>query len=474
VFLPAIDRRPEAIVRPHDVDHVRQVIDVAREGGLELAVRSGGHSPAGHGVSEGGIVLDLARLKALELDPSNRVAWAETGLTAGEFTIAAAEHGLGVSFGDTGSVGIGGLTLGGGVGYLVRKHGLTIDSLLAAEVVTADGRVLRVDDDRHPELFWAIRGGGGNFGVATRLLFRLHEVDSVTGGMLVLPASAESSPSVVQIEDQRGLGSGIVLDSAGDIVTNNHVVSGASSFTVTASNGKRYRATLVGSFPPDDLAVIRVSGARLEPAVFADSSKLEVGDIAIAIGNPLGLRSSVTQGIVSAFRQAVPEGGDVTLPSVIQTSAAINPGNSGGALVDIQGRVIGIPTLAAIDPELGGSAPGIGFAIPSQLVKDIAGQIVAHGKVVNSHRAFLGIRVGDTNGNGVIVGAVTPGGAAARAGMRVGEAILSVDGMPTPNVDALSAVLARLKPGLKVPVVVEHQDGRKTTLHATLGTYPGS
>jgi putative serine protease PepD len=281
------------------------------------------------------------------------------------------------------------------------------------------------------------------------------------------------SPSVVQIEDRRGLGSGIVLDSAGDIVTNNHVVSGASSFTVTASNGRRYRATLVGSFPPDDLAVIRVSGARLEPAVFADSSKLEVGDIAIAIGNPLGLRSSVTQGIVSAFRKAVPEGGDVTLPSVIQTSAAINPGNSGGALVDIQGRVIGIPTLAAIDPELGGSAPGIGFAIPSHLVKDIAGQIVAHGKVVNSHRAFLGIRVGDTNGNGVIVGAVTPGGAAAQAGMRVGDVIVAVDGMPTPSVDALSVVLAQLKPRLTVPVEVEHQDGKKTTLHVTLGMNPG-
>jgi putative serine protease PepD len=191
------------------------------------------------------------------------------------------------------------------------------------------------------------------------------------------------SPSVVQIEDQRGLGSGIVFDSGGDIVTNNHVVSGASSFTVTASNGKRYHATLVGSFPSDDLAVIKVAGAGLEPAVFADSSKLEVGDLAIAIGNPLGLRSSVTEGIVSAFRQAVPEGGDVTLPSVIQTSAEINPGNSGGALVDIQGRVIGIPTLAAIDPELGGSAPGIGFAIPSNVVLDVAGEIVARGRVVN-------------------------------------------------------------------------------------------
>jgi len=186
------------------------------------------------------------------------------------------------------------------------------------------------------------------------------------------------------------------------------------------------------------------------------------------------LRSSVTQGIVSAFRQAVPEGGDVTLPSMIQTSAAINPGNSGGALADIQGRVIGIPTLAATDPELGGSAPGIGFAIPSNLVKDIAGQILAHGKVVDSHRAFLSIRVGNTNGRGVIVGAVTAGGAAARSGMKAGDVIVSVDGIATPDVDALSAVLAELKPGANVPVVVEHQDGKQTTLHVMLGTYPGS
>jgi putative serine protease PepD len=265
------------------------------------------------------------------------------------------------------------------------------------------------------------------------------------------------SPSVVQIEDQRGLGSGVVLDAAGHVVTNNHVVTGASSFTVTTSNGKRYRATLVGAFPPDDLAVIKAQGAHLVPATFADSAKLHVGDLAIAIGNPLGLRSSATQGIVSAFRQAVQEPGGATLPSVIQTSAAINPGNSGGALVDIQGRVIGIPTLAATDPELGGSAPGIGFAIPSNLVKDIAGQILAHGRVVDSHRAFLGIRVGEAAANGVIVVSVTRGGAAANAGIRVGDMILSIKGASTPTVGALAAVLAELKPGEKARVVVRHQ-----------------
>jgi putative serine protease PepD len=282
------------------------------------------------------------------------------------------------------------------------------------------------------------------------------------------------SPSVVQIENSTGLGSGVVFDNAGNIVTNAHVVSTAKTFTVTTSNGKRYSAKLVGSFPPDDLAVVKVSGAALKPAVFADSSKLQVGDIALAIGNPLGLRSSVTEGIVSAIRGAVSEGNGNTLPSVVQTSAAINPGNSGGALVDLNGRVIGVPTLAATDPQLGGSAPGIGFAIPSNLVRDIAGQLVKYGKVVDSHRAYLGIRVGETGGQGVYVGEVTPGGPAAKAGIHSGDVIVSVAGKPTPTTDVLSAVLATLKPGKTVRVVVRHQNGKRTTLEVTLGTYPGS
>jgi FAD/FMN-containing dehydrogenase len=191
VFMPMYDRRPAVIIRPADAGEVAYVVSLARDTGLELAVRSGGHSSAGHGVSEGGIVLDLSLMKGLEIDPQGRTVWAETGLTAGEVTKAAAADGLGVSFGDTASVGIGGLTLGGGVGYAVRKHGLTIDNLLAVEIVTADGRLVRADSAENPDLFWAIRGGGGNFGVATRFQFRLHPVDTVTGGMLILPATAE-------------------------------------------------------------------------------------------------------------------------------------------------------------------------------------------------------------------------------------------------------------------------------------------
>jgi FAD/FMN-containing dehydrogenase len=197
VFYRSVDRRPRVIVRPTDAAGVSRVVSLARETGSELAVRSGGHSLAGHSVSEGGIVLDLSDLKALEIDVQGRTAWAQTGLTAAEYTAAAAEHGLATGFGDTGSVGIGGLTLGGGVGFLVRKHGLTIDNLLAAELVTADGELLPVDAESHPDLFWAIRGGGGNFGVATRLQFGLHDVDTIVGGMLILPATPETIASFV-------------------------------------------------------------------------------------------------------------------------------------------------------------------------------------------------------------------------------------------------------------------------------------
>ncbi len=190
VFYGGIDRHPAIIVRAAHAGDVSRIVSLANETGLELAVRSGGHSTAGHSVTEGGIVLDLRDMRALDIDVETRTAWAETGLTAGAYTTAAAAHGLATGFGDTGSVGIGGLTLGGGIGFLVRKYGLTIDDLLAADVVTADGQLLHADAETHPDLFWAIRGGGGNFGVATRFRFRLHEVDTVVGGLLFLPATA--------------------------------------------------------------------------------------------------------------------------------------------------------------------------------------------------------------------------------------------------------------------------------------------
>jgi S1-C subfamily serine protease len=181
------------------------------------------------------------------------------------------------------------------------------------------------------------------------------------------------SPSVVQIRTPQDLGSGVVFDARGDVVTNAHVVEHATRLVVTLASGHSHPAKVVGRDAANDLAVIRIATARPRPATFADSSQVAVGDIVLALGNPLGLRSSVTEGIVSAVGRSVPEGDGVTLASVIQTSAAINPGNSGGALVDLSGRVIGIPTLAALDPQMGSSvAPGIGFAIAANTVRRAA------------------------------------------------------------------------------------------------------
>jgi FAD/FMN-containing dehydrogenase len=195
----APDARPVAIVRAQDTADVVHAVAAARESGLELAVRSGGHSAAGHSTTDGGILLDLGEMKQLEVDLEGRTARVQPGLTAGEYNETVGRHGLATGFGDTGSVGIGGITVGGGMGLLTRRYGLTIDSLLSAEIVTADGSVLETDADHHPDLFWAVRGGGGNLGVVTRLTFRLHPVDEVLGGMLVLPATAEVIEGFVRL-----------------------------------------------------------------------------------------------------------------------------------------------------------------------------------------------------------------------------------------------------------------------------------
>jgi len=256
----------------------------------------------------------------------------------------------------------------------------------------------------------------------------------------------QTLPSVVEIRTPSGLGSGVVFDDQGDVVTNAHVVADATSFQVVlAGNNQQLPARLVGTYPPDDLAVIKLTGGRnLHPARFGDSATVAVGDIVLAMGSPLGLSSSVTNGIVSAVGRTVSEPASASspgavLPQAIQTSAPINPGNSGGALVDISGQVIGLPTLAAVDPQVGqggSAAPGIGFAVPSNIVRDIAGQLIANGgQVTNSHRAALGI---------------------------------SVAGQQIPDPATLSTVLAGLNVGQTVPVVLQ-RGGTSRTVQVTLG-----
>jgi FAD/FMN-containing dehydrogenase len=192
VFYGGIDKRPSAIVRVANVDDVRRVIAMARRQGYELAIRSGGHSIVGHSTTDGGLVIDLRDMSKIEIDPHGRTAWVEAGATALQVTEALSKYELVIGFGDSGSVGVSGITLAGGIGFLVRKFGMTIDAVLAAELVTADGRHLHVDAEHEPDLFWAIRGGGGNFGVVTRLQFRLSALPHFTGGILILPATPET------------------------------------------------------------------------------------------------------------------------------------------------------------------------------------------------------------------------------------------------------------------------------------------
>lgn len=284
-------------------------------------------------------------------------------------------------------------------------------------------------------------------------------------------------PSVVQITTRRGTGSGVVYDTRGDIVTNAHVVGAATAVRVSrASGGRALRATVVGVFAPDDLAVIRVAhaAASLHPASFGRSVSVRVGEIVLAMGNPLGLTGTVTNGIVSATGRTVSEGegSSAVLISALQTSAAINPGNSGGALVNLKSQVIGIPTLAVSDPQLGGAAAGIGFAIPSDTVTRIARQLIATGKVTNSGRASLGVTaqtVADASGlpAGAGVVSVKRGGAAATAGIRAGDVIIGLAGKKIPSVDVLQAVLASRKPGDEVQVRLD-RNGSEIAVRVTL------
>ncbi|MFF7193602.1 S1C family serine protease [Streptomyces sp. NPDC008079] len=312
--------------------------------------------------------------------------------------------------------------------------------------------------------------------------------DTSSSGSNDLQTSYENTvknvlPSVVQITTNSDLGSGVVYDDKGDIVTNAHVVGTAKSFQVNlATGGKALAATLVATYPAEDLAVIRLSSppSGLHPASFADSSKVAVGQIVLAMGNPLGLSSSVTEGIVSATGRTVSEGATgggtgATIPDMVQTSASINPGNSGGALVNLANQVIGIPTLAATDPQLGsGSAPGIGFAIPSSTVTRIAGQIIKDGKVVDSGRAALGITVRGVVDNGLqpagaAIVSVTKGGAAEKAGLTTGDVITKLGSTPITTAQTLTEALASYKPGDKVRVGYE-QDGTAKTVEVTLGS----
>ncbi len=303
--------------------------------------------------------------------------------------------------------------------------------------------------------------------------------------------AAAVGPSVVKIESVGGLGSGVIVDPRGYIVTNYHVLFGErgatlpqAQYTVTLADGASHRATVAGTDAADDLAVLKIDARNLRALPLADSDRLRVGQFVLAVGNPLGYAQSVTFGIVSTLRRTIAENGPAAfIPDMVQTSAPINPGNSGGALVDLQGRLVGIPTLQASDPRLGTAAQGIGFAVSSNRVSHVARQIIADGKVTHSGRPYLGVsglqeatpslaaRYGLRAENGMLVGRVERDGPADRAGLRSGDISTRLDGRPTLSEAAFGDALARLKPGQRVPVVVAGERGEHTSA-ITLGELP--
>jgi len=300
---------------------------------------------------------------------------------------------------------------------------------------------------------------------------------------------AKVKPSVVQVnvtlQGGSGIGSGVIVDRRGYIVTNNHVVDGAQSIEVVLYNGTRLQAQLVGTDPADDLAVLKITppSSGLTVITLGDSSKLQVGQDVLAIGNPLGITQTVTNGIVSALGRSVSEGrGGATIVNAIQTDAPINPGNSGGALVDLQGNLIGVPTLTAIDPEFNTPANGVGFAIPSNRVAFIVPQIIANGNVTHTGRAYLGVRVTDVDANlaaqnnlavdhGALVVSVVSNGPAASAGLQAGDVIVQLDNKPVNDSQSLTDILVNENPGSTVAVKV-YRGNQQLTVNVQLGELP--
>ncbi len=294
------------------------------------------------------------------------------------------------------------------------------------------------------------------------------------------------SPSVVQVNVQlpngTGIGSGVIIDKNGYIVTNYHVVDQAQQIQVVLYNGTKLTAKLVGVDAVDDLAVIKINApSNLVVATLGDSTQLKVGQDVLAIGNPLGITQTVTNGIISALNRTVSEGqgSSASIPDAIQTDAAINPGNSGGALVDLSGNVIGIPTLTAIDPEFNAPAAGVGFAIPSNRVKFIAEQLIQYGKVIHTGRAALGVQVRSVDpylaqlnnlsvSQGALIAGLQSGGQAQKAGLQVGDVIVQINNTQVTDTSSLSDALAQYNVGDTVAVHV-YRGSQQLTINVTLG-----
>ena len=340
-------------------------------------------------------------------------------------------------------------------------------TLLAAACIGAGGGALA---------YASLSDNGGSTKTVVRQV-TVHDAQPVSNesGLSVNEIYRRSYKGVVQItvssqtfgnQTQQAEGSGFVYDSNGDIVTNQHVVAGANSITVTFWNGKNVKATLVGTDPSTDLAVIHVSvpSSQLHPLPLGNSSAVQVGSGVVAIGSPFGLAETVTSGIVSALHRSIDSPNQFTITNSIQTDAAINHGNSGGPLLNSQGRVIGVN--AQIRSESNGSE-GVGFAIPSDTVRSVATQLIASGK---AEHAYLGVSIDSTAANARIAG-TRPNTPARRAGMKAGDVVTALGGKQISTGDELASAIAAHKPGDTVSVTYT-RDGKSHTVSVKLATRP--
>lgn len=303
-------------------------------------------------------------------------------------------------------------------------------------------------------------------------------------------AYATASRSVVYVVSEGvGSGSGVIYNTNGDIVTNNHVVEGATKLSATLNNGKTYAATLVGTDKADDLAVIHISASGLTPAHYATAGSYHVAQTVLAIGSPLGLKQSVTSGLISGLNRVEQEPSGAYLPNSIQTSAPINPGNSGGALVTLDGTVVGIPTLEQTGDQNGTTAQSIGFAIPSGRVVSVANQIIANGKVTHTGRAYLGVAPTDAKNatsspfggfgggqtapttSGALIEQVAGNGPAGKAGVEQGDVITKIGDTTVTDAQDLLSYLATKKPGDTVSITI-NRNGNTQSLSIRLGELP--
>jgi putative serine protease PepD len=337
---------------------------------------------------------------------------------------------------------------------------------LAAGLIGAGAAAVVIDNSSTSSTTTVVRetavGAAANASTAPLSVANVYK--RAAPGVVEITVTTGSSPLGGSAQAQ---GSGFVYDSDGHIVTNDHVVDGATSVSVRLANGARYSATVVGTDPSTDLAVIKIDApaAQLHPLTVADSSTLVVGSPVVAIGSPFGLEGTITSGIISSLHREIEAPNNFTIEDAIQTDAAINHGNSGGPLLDLSGRVIGVN--AQIKSDSGGNE-GVGFAVPSSTVRTIVSELLQKGSV---QHAYLGVSL-SANGSARIE-AISPGEAAQKAGLQAGDVVIKIDGATVTSGSQLRGAIDGHKPGDKVRITVR-RSGSEKTVTVTLGTRPAS